>query len=1678
MNTAKKSFKTNIFPHDDILKEEVKKNIKKHGVLTNSSVLLGSDSSACVNNKFSQRNANQHTFSKGLSPVCDTDISQKCLQFGKYPSDTYLPADENTKEYLKCTKDYSVLREFSTAGGKKITVSQNSLNAAKSLLNEDLVEGESMKKDIKKHRESKEILATDTKKKFSKRSLKIEKALSNDNDHDALGDENSVILKYLEKNGDHRTLSVKLSDLSIERKKFLIENTKHNMNFKGLATRGEKENVSEESLFHHSLLTDEITSITTNKNKISVLEDPLDLKKYSLDEVLTESKNIVSASKGVKQKLDSKEISITDSKIAKFVPSDEVLNGNTKCLEYNERHEQHNFSVMVRDDSSENEKITLSSENREQRSVCKGFSTADGRKILVSEKSLEFARNVFDENLVKNENNESFVNNIKHLTNSSSVSFIGDKEDCVLMKDQLSENNVFVQKGWSMSTGIAGELEHAFVSDEVSLTDNLLDNKDLVEEYKPTSCIFNVNFDSVSKPLLKNHDVPLTISKQFPVVVGKETEKYARCLDKHDVVGKQLLGEIQNFAKRKQINCLKSEVIKVSDERQALNSNMKRKVVQGKNDMVFCENTHLSEKPRSSDYRCCIPPEQKICKTPLHVMSSLVIHDRRSAHCPVLPMSSNPLYFQSQFANTSCDQTSYISDFKKSTFITPYKKTSISPVVYGVKRPRTPIEDETIFPWKKSVKHYDIFSRTCQQNMECSKVYEVKNAITGIQQPQNKVVNVELGKAQDVHYNQLELHTKNQEVVYKQPCQNQNKVHQENLEKNKFHFQKEGKIENNVIYQANMRCFEDNKKNKNYFKSQSKDQHQETVNSEDQVINSEIQRTVKTNLGDHKTEKINLEEQKTKTNSREKKMLKVQSGMLWRMIHAENHRRFKLKQLAREKYASGNPESLVAAGIQRRTLTVTASTAENFVFFLPDHLGQNVSEMINGIPVGDGAHLIPTADLKVGKEEFFWALLHSPSVDPSLVNRLWVYNHYHWIVWKLAAMEVAFPDILGGRYLTLHHVMLQLKYRYDREIEHCERSALKKILERDDTPAKTLVLCVSNVISDKNEKLKLATALQQNMGLIYFTQNYEVQVELTDGWYSIQAQLDSPLIRIVQQGRLKVGQKLITSGAELIGSDKACSPLEVSSDLKLKLSTNSTRRARWDLRLGFFHCPVPFPVSLSSLFPDGGTVGCVEIVVVQLYPLQYMEKTSDGRKVFRNETMEVKSVEKHQKLQEYYLEKVKAKLQTNMEKKELEMEMKSDKQKRYHQLTKSYVENITSGKELYQLLQDADDPVFYESILSKSQEENLRSYQQELQQKKLSEFQEQLKLAVSEEKERGEFPEDRVVVPLLKAKVLGISSKDRKHKKFAMLLFWNPSKDVIQMIVEGQVVKLYHLNIRKRNEILELSSTRHTRLEKLSKSKDTLEMVISPKQPISLVNLCNPDFKPLEEEVDVVGLVFSVEFSNNNATDTILLTDGKLNIISIKVFGGLSSISAEGIVKVGSYMLARNLRFQNKTCLIATEGSIFTTSSTIAEFQELKRSIKDETATIQSALNLFHTCSSNHHKVSGMLAGCQTSYSLHPLTSPSYNPKHTPSRRAYPTYSPVSHMNEGGKSSSTISIPSNSHNRISQLEKYRCPPPLSITSMTSPMYQTLLNEVVSISSSSIILLEKSMSWEELFLLYE
>lgn len=67
-------------------------------------------------------------------------------------------------------------------------------------------------------------------------------------------------------------------------------------------------------------------------------------------------------------------------------------------------------------------------------------------------------------------------------------------------------------------------------------------------------------------------------------------------------------------------------------------------------------------------------------------------------------------------------------------------------------------------------------------------------------------------------------------------------------------------------------------------------------------------------------------------------------------------------------------------------------------------------------------------------------------------------------------------------------------------------------------------------------------------------------LEVTDGWYGVDAIVDHHLTKLVGSGAIFPGQKLHIAGAEILGTSEGISPLEISSaSVFLRLTINGTR---------------------------------------------------------------------------------------------------------------------------------------------------------------------------------------------------------------------------------------------------------------------------------------------------------------------------------------------------------------------------------------------------------------------------------------------------------------------------------------------------------------------------------------
>jgi breast cancer 2 susceptibility protein len=192
--------------------------------------------------------------------------------------------------------------------------------------------------------------------------------------------------------------------------------------------------------------------------------------------------------------------------------------------------------------------------------------------------------------------------------------------------------------------------------------------------------------------------------------------------------------------------------------------------------------------------------------------------------------------------------------------------------------------------------------------------------------------------------------------------------------------------------------------------------------------------------------------------------------------------------------------------------------------------------------------------------------------------------------------------------------------RYEREINQTQRSAIKRIQERDSPVGLPMILCVSAIVLATNDNNMNQDGLgrqeDQIPQLDYF--------ELTDGWYRIQSRVDYTLIRAIASGKICVGTKLLIVGAKVcififeVDSSIDINKIQLDSDSKdgidvleafsrslLLIGGNGTNLAKWDARLGF--CKQSPMMTLRSLTPDGGMIPCLDLTIKMVYPIGYME---------------------------------------------------------------------------------------------------------------------------------------------------------------------------------------------------------------------------------------------------------------------------------------------------------------------------------------------------------------------------------------------------------------------------------------------------------------------------------------
>ncbi|KAK4799413.1 hypothetical protein SAY86_024778 [Trapa natans] len=566
--------------------------------------------------------------------------------------------------------------------------------------------------------------------------------------------------------------------------------------------------------------------------------------------------------------------------------------------------------------------------------------------------------------------------------------------------------------------------------------------------------------------------------------------------------------------------------------------------------------------------------------------------------------------------------------------------------------------------------------------------------------------------------------------------------------------------------------------------------------------------------------------------------------------------------------------TLVPSGLSKSSVqpppTMKVSTRYPFVlprqsmkeYFGGPPLHMGTSYNIGGISSDEAVNFMFPDDSGlncIGIEAFFHMLIQS-GASGQRVPKTWVANHYRWIVWKLACYERCYPAKTLGKFFTVSNVLEELKYRYEREVNHGHRSAIKRILEGDASPSSMLIVCVSAICLNcdlSNDGSDVAS--ERN--------NSQMKLELTDGWYSMDALLDAFLSNLCRSGKIFIGQKLRICGARLCGWDAPISPLEATKSVKLLLHANGTHRAHWDDQLGF--CKGHYgPLAFRCIKSNGGPVPQTLVGVTRIYPILFKESVSGGGSIVRSERMELEVCQMHNQRRTAIIDGVISEFQRDED---------------FHIYNE---DDSEEGAKVSKLLETAEEPELLMADMSPEQLNAFAAYRSKMEGTRQSNIEKSIEKALQDAGLRK-----REVTPFMRVRVVGLRSKGcRRHcgPGKGLITIWNPSERMQHELIEGQAYVfsgLLPINFASDHIYLQGRGSTIKWRSLTSVESKHFSPFFSPRDAISLSRLGEVS---LSSEFDTAALVLyvgEVFITDHQRKQWIFVTDGSTDDLHV---GGLS----------------------------------------------------------------------------------------------------------------------------------------------------------------------------------------------
>ncbi|EEE53927.1 hypothetical protein OsJ_00498 [Oryza sativa Japonica Group] len=595
-----------------------------------------------------------------------------------------------------------------------------------------------------------------------------------------------------------------------------------------------------------------------------------------------------------------------------------------------------------------------------------------------------------------------------------------------------------------------------------------------------------------------------------------------------------------------------------------------------------------------------------------------------------------------------------------------------------------------------------------------------------------------------------------------------------------------------------------------------------------------------------------------------------------------------------------------------------------------------------------------------GAEEFQKMLL-ACGASLTYTTKEWVSNHYKWIVWKLASLERCYPTRAAGKFLKVGNVLEELKYSMlgiTGEVNNGHRSAIKKILEGNASPSLMMVLCISAIYScpdlnnskPEDDRAHTDDDNSENKSLRPAKRNMSTKIELTDGWYSLDASLDLALLEQLEKRKLFIGQKLRIWGASLCGWAGPVSFHEASGTVKLMIHINGTYRARWDETLGLCkHAGVP--LAFKCIKASGGRVPRTLVGVTRIYPVMYRERFSDGRFVVRSERMERKALQ----LYHQRVSKIAEDIQSE------------------HGEHCDNTDDNDEGAKICKMLERAAEP---EILMSSMSSEQLLSFSYYQEKQKIVRQNEVAKKVENALKVAGLSSRD--VTPFLKVRVTGLISKHSATKsgcREGLITIWNPTEKQKSDLVEGQIYSVTGLLASSYfTEVSYLSGRgSSTAWTPLATAQTTnFEPFFTPRKAVELSHFGEV---PLTSEFDIAGVILyvgNVYLLNNQNRQWLFLTDGS------------KFISGEKYEEQDDCLLA--VSFSSKTTGEDSAFFNYALSGHIVGFSNLVKRDKDQMrhvwvaeATESSTYSLSHEIPKKSHLKEAATSAEKWASNSHPM---------------------------------------------------------------------------------------------------